>query len=289
LNAASINGATSLVDAIGTQHQVAQGDFTIACLVPSITELLFALDLGKRVVARTGYCVHPELLVKTIPKVGGTKQVNFAKLKKIAPSHVILNLEENTRECALTLKEFVPNLVITHPTKFQDNFSLFGLLGGVFNANRSAALLVQELTQQVAKFSRDGPLNWPPLNVVYLIWKDPWMSVAPSTYIADVLSQANFFQIDLPSEHEYPTIDLSMVDWVGVDAVFLSSEPYSFSLDDQRELQGQLGRLTSKPIPIVMVDGELMSWYGSRSLKTLAYLHQLRLSLEALIKNQRLD
>lgn len=275
LKAVITDGAASLVDAVGTQHRPAEGNFKIACLVPSITELLFDLNLGKRVVARTGYCIHPEEFVKAVPKVGGTKQINFEKLKKLAPSHIVLNLEENTRECALTLSEFIPNLVVTHPTKFQDNFLLFELIGGVFNAKQSATNLAAELTTQIIKNDFRLHLERTPLNVLYLIWKDPWMSVAPTTYIADVLKQANFFQIDLPSKREYPTVDFSLVDWTNVDAVFLSSEPYSFSADDQRNLIDQLGTLTSKPIPVVMVDGELISWYGSRALKTPAYLTQL--------------
>jgi ABC-type Fe3+-hydroxamate transport system substrate-binding protein len=285
LDATSADGVALFVDAIGTQHQVVEGDFRIACLVPSITELLFDLNLGKRVVARTGYCIHPEELVKSVPKVGGTKQINFEKLKKLNPSHVILNLEENTRECALTLKSFIPNLVVTHPTKFKDNFSLFHLIGGVFKAHQSASSLSEKLASEMAQYDFSWPLNRQPLNVVYLIWKDPWMSVAPTTYIADVLKLANFWQIQLPSERDYPTVDFSLIDWSKVDAVFLSSEPYSFSLDDRSQLKKQLGQLASKPIPVVMVDGELMSWYGSRALATPAYLHQLRVELEAMLNN----
>ncbi len=283
LKAVTTDDVASLVDAVGTQHKPAEGDFKIACLVPSITELLFDLNLGKRVVARTGYCIHPEKFVKTIPKVGGTKQINFKKLKKLAPSHIVLNLEENTKECALTLKEFIPNLVVTHPTKFEDNFLLFELIGGVFNEKQSAVNLAAELKAQIAKSDFRLHPERTQLNVLYLIWKDPWMSVAPTTYIADVLKQVNFLQIGLPSEREYPTVDFSLVDWANVDAVLLSTEPYSFSAEDQRNLKEQLESLTSKAIPVVIVDGELMSWYGSRSLKTPAYLNQLRSQVDALI------
>jgi ABC-type Fe3+-hydroxamate transport system substrate-binding protein len=282
LSTAASDGKDDLVDAVGTQHQPAQGDFRIACLVPSITELLFDLNLGKRVVARTGYCIHPKESVKSVLKVGGTKQINFEKLKKLAPSHIILNLEENTRECALTIKEFIPNLVVTHPRTFKDNYSLFSLIGGVFGAAESAANLAKKLTHQVHQHTQVPSDRLNPLNVLYLIWKDPWMSVAPQTYIGDVLKQAHLLQIDLPSAREYPTVDFSLVDWANVDAVFLSSEPYSFTLDDQLRLKAQIEQLTARQIAVLMVDGELMSWYGSRALKTPAYLRELRQQLEAL-------
>jgi ABC-type Fe3+-hydroxamate transport system substrate-binding protein len=273
-----------LVDAVGTVHQAAQGDFRIACLVPSITELLFDLDLGKRVVARTGYCIHPEHLVKSVPKVGGTKQINFEKLKKLAPSHVILNLEENKKECALTLAEFIPSLVVTHPRKFIDNFALFSLIGNIFNAREKAKQLADQLQFQTRLSQPEPGTVRRPLSVLYLIWKDPWMSVAPSTYIADVLKQANLIQISLPSDREYPTVDFSLVDWTNVDAVLLSSEPYSFSATDQMQLKDLLEQIAFRPVAVVMVDGELMSWYGSRAIKTPAYWRQLRLQLDALIE-----
>src|SRR5678816_3641830 len=70
----------------------------IASLVPSLTELVFALGLGERLVARTGFCVHPRDRVGAVAKVGGTKDVNLAKLRQLAPTHVLVNVDENRKE-----------------------------------------------------------------------------------------------------------------------------------------------------------------------------------------------
>ena len=78
----------------------------IASLVPSATETLVALGLAPWLVARTGFCVHPAEVVAAIPKVGGTKDVNLAKLRRLAPTHVILNVDENRRETADALRDF---------------------------------------------------------------------------------------------------------------------------------------------------------------------------------------
>ena len=90
----------------------------IASLVPSLTELLFALGLGERLVARTGFCVHPGDAVDAVPKVGGTKDVNLAKLRRLAPTHVLVNVDENRRETVDAIEAGPtarPQIVVTHP------------------------------------------------------------------------------------------------------------------------------------------------------------------------------
>ena len=67
----------------------------IASLVPSLTELVVELGLGHCLVARTGFCIHPAPAVRDIPKVGGTKDVKLAKLQRLAPTHVLVNVDEN--------------------------------------------------------------------------------------------------------------------------------------------------------------------------------------------------
>jgi hypothetical protein len=66
--------------------------------VPSITELVCELGLAEQLVGRTGFCIHPKEALKKIPKVGGTKSVNLRKLRELAPTHVIVNIDENKKE-----------------------------------------------------------------------------------------------------------------------------------------------------------------------------------------------
>ena len=96
----------------------------IACLVPSVSELLAALGLAPLMVARTGFCIHPAAQMAAIAKVGGTKDVNLARLRALAPSHVIVNVDENRADTAAALREFVPELIVTHPQAPQDNAGL---------------------------------------------------------------------------------------------------------------------------------------------------------------------
>ena len=114
---------THLPDAIGLRHTRfhSPARLRIACLVPSITETLFALGLGDRVVARTGFCIHPADGVREVPKVGGTKDVNVAKLIATEPTHVIVNIDENRKDTVDHLRRVIPNVVVTHPLVPEDN------------------------------------------------------------------------------------------------------------------------------------------------------------------------
>jgi ABC-type hemin transport system substrate-binding protein len=122
------------LDAAGQPHPRADASARIVSLVPSLTELLFDLGLGERVVGRTGFCVHPRAALRTVPKVGGTKDVKLERIRELAPTHVLVNMDENRRETVDALAAFVPHIVVTHPNTPQDNLNLFGLLGGLFGA-----------------------------------------------------------------------------------------------------------------------------------------------------------
>src|SRR3954451_17314941 len=117
----------------------------IASLVPSLTELVFTLGLGQRLVARTGFCIHPADQVGAVAKVGGTKDVNLAKLCRLAPTHVLVNVDENRKETIDAMRAWTavdgpaaPQIVVTHPLAPDDNLALvdqlldqFGALDGV--------------------------------------------------------------------------------------------------------------------------------------------------------------
>jgi ABC-type Fe3+-hydroxamate transport system substrate-binding protein len=260
-----------MVDALGTTHLPAP-DARIVSLVPSITELLCDLGLARLLVGRTGFCIHPAETVAGIPKVGGTKDVNFEKIRKLAPTHVILNIDENEKPAADTLAGFVPNLVVTHPVAPRDNLALARLMGSIFGAQAKAeAWCAQFETEYAAlKAERAGPAR----TVLYCIWQDPWMSISSDTYIARMLGELGWNLPDLPDASRYPRFAWSD-ELVGqLDAVLLSTEPYRFTEAHADALEKQLG------IPVLLVDGEMMSWYGSRALAGLGYLRQLRAMVE---------
>ena len=236
----------------------------IVSLVPSLTELVCELGLARQLVGRTGFCVHPANLVRGIPKVGGTKTVNLEKIRALAPTHVILNKDENLRETAQALAAFVPNLVVTHPLAPEDNLPLYRQFGAAFGREREAEALCARF-QSV--YDAAAGMKYPERRVLYLIWKDPWMTVSRDTYISRTLGLFGMLTVPENSAQRYP--ELRRLDDIGIDLVLLSSEPYRFH---EKHL-AEVGSLTGRPA--LLVDGEMTSWYGPRAIVGLAYLSQL--------------
>jgi ABC-type Fe3+-hydroxamate transport system substrate-binding protein len=261
---------SSLVDAIGQSHQRAP-QARIVSLVPSITELLCDLGLAPLLVGRTGFCIHPREVVAAIPKVGGTKDVNIEKIRKLAPTHVVVNIDENEKPTVDRLAEFVPHVVVTHPMAPRDNLALARLMGGVFGAEERAEDWCREFEAEYAALRALAP--GPARTVLYCIWQDPWMSISGDTYIARMLAELGWKVPDLGAAR-YPRFEWSAQLAGQLDAVLLSTEPYRFTEAHADALEKQLGK------PVLLVDGEMMSWYGSRALAGLRYLRELRAMLE---------
>jgi ABC-type Fe3+-hydroxamate transport system substrate-binding protein len=254
-----------LTDALGTEHASAPGA-RIVSLVPSITELLCDLGLAGQLVGRTGFCIHPAGVVRAIPKVGGTKTVNIEKIRKLAPTHLVVNIDENDKPTVEALARFVPHIVVTHPMGPRDNLDLARLLGGIFGAGARAEAWCLEFEQAHALL-RANPKGQA-ATVLYCIWQDPWMSISSDTYIARMLAEIGWRTPQLGAAR-YPVFTWSEQLVAGIDGVLLSTEPYSFTQTHADALEKQIGK------PVFLVDGEMMSWYGSRALAGLHYARDL--------------
>jgi len=260
-----------LTDALGTVHQPYMPDGEaqprIVSLVPSITELLCELGLSRYLVGRTGFCVHPQTVVQTIPKIGGTKDVNIEKIRKLSPTHLIVNIDENEKPTVELLAKFIPHVVVTHPLMPRDNLGLYQLLGGIFGAQEKAQLLC---TQFEAAYAALLPVTASTEQVVYCIWQDPWMTVSRNTYIAAMLALIGWQTWSPPeSDLRYPAFQWPAAMQHHIDRVLLSTEPYRFTESHVDALEKQLA------VPVQLVDGEMLSWYGSRAIAGLQYLKQL--------------
>jgi hypothetical protein len=201
--------------------------------------------------------------VRTIPKVGGTKDVKLEKVRALEPTHVIVNVDENLRETAEALEEFVPHVVVTHPQAPRDNLDLYRQLGGIFAREAEAERLCEDFEQVYARVSG---LAYSEIPVLYLIWREPWMTVAPETYIAQTLALFNWRTQPTECTERYPEVELAELAGT-VERVLLSSEPYHFKEQHIAEVAAAL-----PGAEVSLIDGEMTSWYGSRAIAGLEYM-----------------
>ena len=247
----------------------------IVSLVPSLTELLFALDLGPQVVGRTGFCVHPRDAVRAVPKVGGTKSVDVERVIALRPTHLVVNVDENEKPTVERLAAHVPEVIVTHPLTVLDNLALYERFGAAFDRADRAARLSAGLR---AALDEVESRSWAPRPVLYLIWKDPWMTVSADTYIADALARVGLHVVVPASDRRYPEIDWSALPPSSADVVLFSSEPYRFRERDAKAFAREHGL---DPARCATIDGEMTSWYGPRAIEGLRYLARLRDAIDA--------
>lgn len=244
----------------------------IICLVPSITELLVDLGLGEFIVGVTKFCVHPSYLRKEKIIVGGTKTIKVDKIKALKPDIIICNKEENTKKIVADCKEIALTYVSDIYT-IADTLELIHQFGKIFSCKKKAREIISSILEKHNNFlALVNPQRIK--NVVYFIWKNPWMVAANHTFIHHLL-ETNKFNNVFSEKERYPEIDLELLSKINnLDAIFLSSEPYPFKEKDSAELQKKF-----KNTKIILVDGESFSWYGTRLLNAFDYFEQLHKSL----------
>ena len=258
-----------LRDALGTEHLPYPDQPRIVSLVPSLTELICDLGLTANLVGRTGFCVHPRAALRTVAKVGGTKDVKLARVSELSPTHLIADIDENTREQVTAIMEFVPHVVVVNPRRLDDNLALYRLLGGIFARHAFAAKLIesfQHARKNLAAVSESLPRE----NVIYPIWRDPWMTVSRDTYIADMLAAAGWDTLPVNPASRFPIFDWSSKEIASAQRILLPSEPFVFTDQHVSEIR----RLSTAPV--TRIDGEMISWYGSRAVLAMSYLSDLR-------------
>ena len=236
----------------------------IVSVVPSQTELLFDLGLDEEVVGITKFCTHPADKVKNKAIVGGTKTLDLDKIRALTPSLILANKEENTRSQIDELqRQFTVH--ITDMTTLPDALSMIREVGILVGKGQEAETMAQRIESSLQPFS-SGHL----LTVAYLIWRKPYMVAANDTFIHAMLNAAGFRNA---FEHltRYPIITSDDLQTARPNLLFLSSEPYPFKRKHSTELQ-----MVCPFARVLLVDGEVFSWYGSRLLQASDYFRNLR-------------
>ncbi len=249
---------------IGRQVELPEHPMRIISLVPSQTELLYHLGLGDKIVAQTVFCVHPEDKFKSAVKVGGTKKIKYDKIDELKPDIIICNKEENTEEIVETLSQKYPVWVSDIKT-VEDACNMIEQIGKIFNVHQAALQLSKDIQTAFSKFK-----IYRRFTCLYLIWRKPYMSVGNDTFIHHMLERGGFYNV-LRHCDRYPELEEEAIMALNPELVFLSDEPYPFAEKHIKELQDMLPNAK-----IVLVDGELFSWYGNRLLNSQSYFNELQ-------------
>jgi iron complex transport system substrate-binding protein len=240
----------------------------IVSLCPSLTETLAEIGAGERLVGATRYCVRPREVVRSLPKVGGTKTIDFEKIRELDPDLVLANAEENRVEDIETLRKNYP-LHVSLPRGVEDVPPVVREIGRLVGAPDRAGELAAEI-ENLAAGLRAGPAR--PFRYAYVIWKDPWMTVSDDTYVSDLLRYAGGENVFRGGERRYPEFTPEEILALDPDVLIFPSEPFPFSERHRPAIEGAFGRRR----PVEFVDGDDCCWHGARTRQGLALMKSLR-------------
>ena len=254
-------------DQLGRKITLQSPPKRIISIVPSQTELLFYLGLDVEIVGITKFCIHPAHKFKSTAKVGGTKQLDLAKIKALKPDLIIANKEENERSQIEELAKSYP-VWISDISALPGAIDMIEKIGELVGKISEAKTLENEIKEQFNNITTKQSA----LRAAYFIWRKPYMVAGKGTFIDAMLQKCglvNAFDIE-----RYPEVYAAMIVNANPDVILLSSEPYPFK---ERHIAEFKALLPSAIIKIV--DGEMFSWYGSRLLDAPAYFEKLVKSL----------
>lgn len=238
----------------------------IISLVPSQTELLYDLGLGDRVVGITKFCIHPDEWFRSKPRVGGTKTVHFDKIEALQPDLIIANKEENTEAEIKALMKRYP-VWVSDIRNLTDSLQMIHDLGELTAASAKAETIAREIG--IGFHQLEMPKAVQGKKVAYFIWNDPMMAAGSNTFIDDMLKRCGMQNV-FDESLRYPETSAEKLQSLDPDFILLSSEPFPFG-----EKHLDAFATICPRAHILLVDGELFSWYGSRLLKSPDYFMKL--------------
>ncbi len=240
----------------------------IISLVPSQSELLHYLELEEETIGITKFCVHPNAWFRSKTRIGGTKTIDFEKIKSLQPDLIIGNKEENQQEQIEELEKHFP-VWMSDIKNVADALEMIEKIGILTNRSKKSQELSALLNQQFSDY-KSTIANLDKKRAAYFIWKDPYMVAAKGTFINEMLKISGFSNA---FEHleRYPDVTLEDLKSQNPELVLLSSEPYPF-----KDKHIETFKKVCPNAMILVVDGELFSWYGSRLLDSIEYFKALK-------------
>ena len=240
----------------------------IVSLCPSLTELVYDLGRGDDLVGITKFCIHPAERVGAVEKVGGTKDPKVARIAELAPDWVLMNDEENRIEDAEALRAEGLRCHTSMPRSAEETAEMVRSIGAALERGEEAEAIALDIERRAERV-RLASAGLAPVSWAYLIWREPWMAVNADTFVQGLLDLTGAVNVFAEREERYPSVELAELVEAAPDVVLLGTEPFPFAEKHVRELAEATGW---PPERFRIVDGEYLSWHGSRTPDGIDYV-----------------
>ena len=201
--------ARVLTDHIGRRVEVPDQPQRIVSLAPSLTETLFALGLGDRVVGVTNFCDFPPE-ASSKPKVGGVINPSVEVVVSLKPDLVLISREGNRRETMTALERLGISVFAVSAERLGDIFRLIRDVAAIAGVAARGEALADRLEQQAAEIEA-AVRPHRPRRVVLLVWLHPIVSVGRGSFLDDLLRRTGAVSVSAGTTRPWPRLSVEEI------------------------------------------------------------------------------
>lgn len=224
-------------DETGRTVTVPQPVRRIVSLAPSVTETLFALGAGDRVVGDTDFCDYPPE-AKRKKHIGGPVSPSIEAIAAMHPDVVIASREINRPDTVQALDQLGIAVYVTDAQDVEQVLASTERLGELLGAGNAGRVLTANLRRRLDEMDR-RLAGVPAKSVLMIVWLDPLMSVGRNTFMDDALRRAGAHSV-IDSPQSWPNVDIERVVRLQPDYLIISN-------DNAGQVQRELTELQERP------------------------------------------
>jgi len=215
-----------MADGLGRTVNVPVELKRVVSLAPNITENIFAVGAGERLVGVTTFCNYPEA-ARSIAKIGDTMNPNLETIVALKPDVVFVSTDSQIEAFTRTLTDNGIAVFVMNPKSLDDVFANLKQLGGMFGTQQTSIPLVKSLTERAeAVKKRDGQT---PPKVFVQISKEPLFTIGTDSFLTEIIRRADGESVTANVPTAYPKLSKETALALDPDVIILSES------DDNRE------------------------------------------------------
>lgn len=157
-------------------------------LAPNLTEIVFAIDAGDRLVGNTTYCDYPPQ-AKTVPKVGDTLQPNLERILALRPQLILISTSSQLEAFTKQLQGHQIPVYVTDPHDLDGVFRSIENLGQLLNRREQAEQLLTKLRSRSAVVEQSVK-DRKPVRVFYQLSAEPLYTAGRDAFVTDLIKRA---------------------------------------------------------------------------------------------------
>jgi cobalamin transport system substrate-binding protein len=258
-----------ITDETGRQVRISGKIERIISLAPNLTEIIYAVGAGDRLVGNTTYCDYPEQ-AKSVQKVGDTLQPNIERILALRPNLIFISTSSQLEAFAKQLNEHSIPVYVSDPHDLEGVFRSIHNLGLLLDRQQQAEELLNQLRKRTAVVEK-AVFNSKSVRVFYQLSAEPLYTAGRDAFVTDLIRRAGGLSVTADLPEAWPRYSEESAVAARPDAIILPTggSMGAANSDVAAGLKKAPAVLNGK---VIKIDGDLLVRPGPRAIEGLEKL-----------------